>query len=617
MKAGKYTVDATGHNGKFKVTVTLGEDKIEDVQVDKGETAGISDAAVERIPEAIVKGQTLNVDVVSGASLTSRGILDGVGQAIEEAGGDQEEFKNRPKYEAAATENQEVTVDVAVVGAGGAGFTAAVRSLQHGLKVALLEKAPTVGGNTMRSGGFLNAADPEWQNKFPALPGENVTLEEMMKVSEDEIAPEYLEDFREMKKQIKEYLDSGKTYLFDSVLFHRLQTYLGGKRTDLKGNEIYSDYSLAKTLTDNALDSVKWLASVGVEFNMSAVTMPVGALWRRAHKPVESDGFGYIKALKKYYNEHGGLTFTDSKVNELLIEDGRVVGVKTDKLTVHAKAVILTAGGYSANTKMLQKYNTYWNDIPDNMKTTNAPYITGDGIKLGLQAGAALVGMGFTQMMPVADPKTGEYNTGLQVPPADFVMVNQKGDRFVNEYAGRDTLAKAAIDNGGLFFLIADETIKNSAYNTDEAKMKQEIANGQLYKADTLEELAKKINVDPEHLVESIKKYNKYVDQGNDPEFHKSVFDHRVENGPFYATPRQPAMHHTMGGLKIDAKAHVINEAGEKIPGLYCAGENAGGVHAGNRLGGNALADVFTFGWIAADSANEEASVDTTSGASH
>ena len=425
MKAGKYTVDAQGHNGKFKLTVTVDGDRIEDVKVAEGETAGISDAALKRIPEEIVKGQTLNVDVVSGASLTSRGILDGVGQAIEMAGGDAEEFKQRPKYQEAESESGEVTVDVAVVGAGGAGFTAAVRSLQNGLKVALLEKAPTVGGNTMRSGGFLNAADPEWQNKFPALPGENVTLEQMMEVKEDEIAPEYREDFKEMQKQIKDYLDSGKDYLFDSVLFHRLQTYLGGKRVDLKGNEIYSDYSLAKTLTDHALESVKWLASVGVDFNMSAVTMPVGALWRRAHKPVESDGFGYIKALKKYYDEHGGQTFTDAKVTDLLLEDGRVVGVKTDKLTVHAKAVILTAGGYSANTKMLQKYNTYWDDIPDNMKTTNAPYITGDGINLGLQAGAALVGMGFTQMMPVADPKTGEYNTGLQVPPADFVMVNQ------------------------------------------------------------------------------------------------------------------------------------------------------------------------------------------------
>ena len=235
---------------------------------------------------------------------------------------------------------------------------------------------------------------------------------------------------------------------------------------------------------------------------------------------------------------------------------------------------------------------------------------------MGLEAGAALVGMGFTQMMPVADPKTGEYNTGLQVPPADFVMVNQKGERFVNEYAGRDTLAKAAIANGGLFYLIADETIKNSAYNTDENKIKQEIANGQLYKADTLEELAKQIKVDPDHLLASIKKYNQYVDQGDDPEFHKSVFDHRVENGPFYATPRQPAMHHTMGGLKIDAGAHVLNEAGQRIAGLYSAGENAGGVHAGNRLGGNALADVFTFGRIAADSANAELAVDTVSGAS-
>ena len=128
MKAGKYTVDAQGHNGKFKLTVTVDENRITDVQVAAGETAGISDAAMKRIPEAIVKGQTLNVDVVSGASLTSHGILDGVGHAIELAGGDADEFKKRPKYQAAETGSQEITVDVAVVGAGGAGFTAAVRS---------------------------------------------------------------------------------------------------------------------------------------------------------------------------------------------------------------------------------------------------------------------------------------------------------------------------------------------------------------------------------------------------------------------------------------------------------------------------------------------------------
>ncbi|RVU71155.1 MULTISPECIES: flavocytochrome c [Lactobacillus] len=606
LKSGKYSVEAKGHNGNFKLNVSISDNQITDIQVAGGETEGISDAAVQRLPKEIIDGQTLNVDAISGASLTSYGIIDGVGQAIKQAGGDPQEFKNRPKFKEDKTKSKEINVDVAVVGAGGAGYAAAVRALQHNLKVALLEKAPSVGGNTMRSGGFMNAADPEWQNKFDALPGENITLENLMKMNVNEIDPEYQDDFVEMQKQIKNYLDSSKKYLFDSVLFHRIQTYLGGKRTDLKGTQIYGRYDLVKTLTDNDLASVKWLASIGVDFDKSAVTMPVGALWRRAHKPTEADGFGYIKALKQYFDEQGGQTFTDTRVKDLIIEDGKVVGVKADNLTVNAKAVILTAGGYGANTKMLQKYNTYWEKIDDDLKTTNAPYITGDGINLGIEAGADLVGMGFTQMMPVADPKTGEYNTGLQVPPADFVMVNQEGKRFVNEYAGRDTLSKAAIKNGGLFYLVADEKIKNLAYNTNEDKIKNEIANGQLYKADTLEELAEKIKIDPETLVQTINQYNQYVDQGNDPDFHKDVFDLKVEQGPFYATPRKPAMHHTMGGLKIDKNAHVLNKDNEIISGLYSAGENAGGLHAGNRLGGNSLADIFTFGRIAADTVSEE-----------
>lgn len=255
---------------------------------------------------------------------------------------------------------------------------------------------------------------------------------------------------------------------------------------------------------------------------------------------------------------------------------------------------------------MVQKYNTYWKHIDDNIATTNSPAITGDGINLGKEAGADLVGMGFIQMMPVSDPNTGELFTGLQTPPENYIMVNQKGKRFVNEFAERDVLTKAAIDNGSLFYLIADDKIKDTAYNTTQESIDAQVKAGTLFRADSLEDLAKQVGMDPDTLVETIEKYNSYVEAGKDPDFEKSAFNLKCEVAPFYATPRKPAIHHTMGGLKIDTGAHVLDKDGKQIPGLYAAGEVAGGIHAGNRLGGNSLADIFTFGRIAANSVNDE-----------
>lgn len=625
MNPGTYKVKAKGHGSSFMpMEVTLSADKVEKIEVDaSGETSGIADEVFKRLPQAIIDGQTLNVDAVSGASISSQGVIDGVADAINEAGGDAEEWKKRAKPEAAAGEDAEYTTDVVVIGAGGAGLAAATRSIQHDKQVVILEKFPQIGGNTTRAGGPMNAAEPDWQKQFKSLPGEKETLEELAAMSTSEIDPEYVKDFEELRDQIKDYVDSGADYLFDSVRLHEIQTYLGGKRTDLNGNEIHGKYDLVNTLVNNVLDSVKWLTDLGVDFDRSDVTMPVGALWRRGHKPVEPMGYAFIHVLGDWVKAHGATVLTETRAKHLIIKDGKVTGViaeKADgsKVTVHAKSVILTAGGFGANTKMVQKYNTYWEHIDDDIATTNSPAITGDGIALGQEAGAALTGMGFIQLMPVSDPVTGELFTGLQTPPENFIMVNKEGKRFVNEFAERDTLAKAAIANGGLFYLIADDEIKKTAYNTTQESIDAQVAAGTLFRDDTLEGLAKQVGMDPEVLVDTIKKYNSYVDAGHDPEFGKSAFHLKCEKAPFYATPRKPAIHHTMGGLVIDTKAHVLDEEGHVIPGLYSAGENAGGLHAGNRLGGNSLADIFTFGRIAADTANEEnATVDAASGASH
>lgn len=614
LTPGEYEVKTIGHNGDLPMKVVLSNDCIEQIEIDiSSETQGIADIVFTRIPEEIIAGQTLNVDLISGASITSNGVLDGVAKAIKLAGGNPDILRKRAKVQH-DTSDQTYQTDVVVIGGGGAGLSAAATVLQAGKKAIVVEKYPAIGGNTVRTGGPMNAADPNWQNQFAALPGESHTLQEVLAIDESTIDSEYLADFKTLKEQIQAYLNdekNGKDYLFDSSLWHRIQTYLGGKRTDLQGNTIYGDYDLVKILTDRASESVQWLEQIGVAFDKNHVDMPVGAMWRRGHKPLKSQGFAYIQALESFVKEHQGTILTDTKVEELLVEENKIVGLVAtgrfgQKVTIHAKAVILASGGFGANTQMLKKYNTYWTEIADDIQTSNSPAITGDGIILGESVGAALVGMGFTQMMPVSDPNTGELFSGLQVPPANFVMVNQKGKRFVNEYASRDVLTQAAIDNGSLFYLIADDKIKETAYNTNQEKIDQQVVQGRLFRADTLEELAKQIKVDPVVFKQTIEQYNHYVEKGEDPEFGKNVFDLPVKVAPFYATPRKPAVHHTMGGLKIDTKTHVINTNGQIIPGLYAAGEVAGGIHAGNRLGGNSLTDIFTFGRIAGQTAVSE-----------
>ncbi|WP_228727777.1 flavocytochrome c [Fusibacter ferrireducens] len=613
---GDYEVSTLGHGGSLPMKVTFSEKRIETIEIDReGETEGLADVVFTRIPDRIIEGQTLNVDALSGASETSNAVLDGVAKAIKLAGVNPDILKRRPKPPSALKrEDEEYTCDVVVVGGGGAGLSAAATALQKGANTIVIEKYPAVGGNTIRSGGPVNAANPEWQSGFEENPGERTTIEGLLATDEKLIHAEYLEDFRALKKEFEAYEEKfkgTKGHLFDSPLLHRMQTYFGGKRTDLNGNDIYGQYDLVKIMTDHALESVKWLEEIGVEYDKSIVFAPVGALWRRGHKPVKSYGTAFILALRDYVEASSGKIITDSPVKEFILEDGEIKGViatgeNGQKITIHAKKVVLASGGFGANTKMLKEYNTYWQEIDDNIRTTNSYAMTGDGILLGQSVGAALTGMGFTQMMPVSDPETGELFSGIQVPPENFVIVNTEGKRFVNEFSGRDVLTKAAIEQGGLFYLIADSEIKKTAANTSEEKLELQVAAGTLFKADTIEALAEKVGMNPESLADTIKKYNSYVDAGFDPEFHKDTFSLKVEKAPFYATPRKPAVHHTMGGLKIDTSTRVLDEKGNPIKNLYAAGEVAGGIHAGNRLGGNALTDIFTFGRIAGRTAVEE-----------
>jgi len=607
-KPGTYAAKGQGNHGDVTVSVTFSATRILKIEIGANEeTPGISDPALKNIPAAIVKGQTLDVDTVTGATNSSRAVLAAVADCVRQAGGSPEALQNKKASAREASAKVEKNVDVVVIGGGGAGLAAAVSAAQGGAKVILIEKAPALGGNTIRAGGAYNAVDPKRQD---AVKMNKALTEDLKTILDYKSADfgEYGPTLEKLQGQIKTSLASGSDKLFDSIELHMIQTYLGGKRVDLKGNEIHGKLELVRTLCEGSPKSIEWLESLGLKFTDSIGTV-LGALWPRTHGTAYPVGTGFIKVLSENADKLGVETMLETKANELIVERGRVVGVKasrpdgTQVVLRASRGVVMATGGFGANPEMRAKYNTYWPSLPLTMPTTNTPNATGDGIVMGEKAGADLFGMGFIQLMPSSHPVTGSLGGGVWGSAEDQVFVNEQGDRFVNEYAERDVLASAALKQShALFYIICD---KNTCGISPEGKngwgdnIEDLVKTKSIYRADTLEELEAQLGMPKGALVAQIAKYNSYIDQAKDPDFGKTNFGHKIEVGPFYATPRSPSVHHTMGGLAIDPSARVLDKAGAAIPGFYAAGEVAGGVNAGNRLGGNAIPTAIVYGRIA------------------
>ena len=596
---GTYTATAQGNNGPVTVSVTFSADAITDVTVvEHSETAGLSDRPIAEIPAAIVENQSLAVDTVSGATNSSNAILTAVADCVAQAGGDVEALK-AVAVEKAPVEDVEATYDVVVLGGGGAGLTASITAAQNGAKVILVEKAGSLGGNTLIAGQGFNACDPERQahtEMSEALLGQ---LKSYLDLDPADFGA-FAEVLETVKGQINDYIASGSTTLFDSPELHMLHTYMGGKRTGLDGTVIEPDLELARTFATNALDALEWAESIGAQWNDTTSTI-LGAMWPRSHGLANGT---VITILTDAAKANGVEIVTDTRANELIVENGKVVGVKATtsegaNVTLHANSgVVLATGGFSANAPMVVEYNNYWPGLSDTMPSTNAPTITGDGIVMAKAVGADLVGMGFAQLMPSSHPVDGSLFSGIWGSAETQVFVNKEGKRYVNEYAERDVLSKAALaQTDGIFYIICDNKI---AKNADVAGME---AKGNVVVADTLEELAEKLGIPADTFVETIERYNSFVDAQKDDDFGKPLFGEKIDEAPFVATPRSPSLHHTMGGVKIDTNTHVISTEGNVIDGLYAAGEVTGGLHAGNRLGGNAMTDFLVFGRIAGENA--------------
>ncbi|MBM6836919.1 flavocytochrome c [Clostridium saudiense] len=604
-KAGTYTGVGEGFKGEIKLEVTFSDKEITNIDVlEHGETAGVSDAAFTKIPEQVISNQSLAVDTVTGCTFSSKGIISAIENAASQAGADVEALKNKEIVQATPGEKIEKTADVIVIGGGGAGISAAAAAAENGAKVILIEKNAALGGNTLASGGAWNAADPELQITLDTLPGQIDTLKGILEYDENEFG-DYTSTLKTLKEQINTYLAGDTSKMFDSVELHIIQTYVGGKRQDVNGNLVEGDYDLVSTLCENSLSTFKWLGEeIGVPL-IDELTTPVGALWTRGHNAKTK--MDLFTEPSQYIESKGGEIMLETKAEELILTDGRVTGVKavmtdgTEVSLTASKGVVIATGGFGANAEMVKEYNTYWPAIPDGIKTTCVAGATGDGIKLGQDANASLVDLGLTQLMPTANSITGSLTDAILVPPQNYLFVNKEGVRFVNEYAERDVLAFAALEQtDGMFYAIADQVMsENTNVHTTQEQFDQMVEKGILFKADTLEELAEMIGVDADTLIDTVNKFNSYVDSGVDPDFGKNVFERKIETAPYYAVPSSPSVHHTMGGLEINVDAEVLSVNGDVIPGLFAAGEVTGGIHAGNRLGGNAIADIFVFGRIA------------------
>lgn len=559
-KEGASQAEGLGHgmNGDVHVAVSFDGEKITEVAVkdDNTETKGIGQIAIRDLPEKIVDAQSVKVDGISGATYTSNAIKMGVLDAAQKAGLDKELFNK--EVEKGEKKTDTLDTDVVVIGAGGAGYAAAVTAKEAGAEVVILEKLGLVGGNTQISGGEFAAAGNPLQKK------------------------ENIEDSAEIMAQ--DMLKNG------------------------------GDPILVGKVTANAAEAAQWLADdIGVQWKDQLMFFG-GHSVKRSLIPEGHSGLHIIEKYEKKADDLGIKVLVNQDVKELLVEEGKVVGVKAEnpdgELTVHAKAVILATGGFGANDEMCKKYDP---EVDEKVLSTNMIGAQGEGIAMAEKVNAGTVDMDKIQLYPVCDPQTGRLmyigDTRLV---GGALLVNKEGKRFVEELATRREISmaiKAQTDSCGYLIWDEDSSKETGTIDSYPDEAKSEFDRGILVKADSLEELAKHFEMDPEALKATVENFNKNSAEGKDPEFNLRNVDSKwqVKTPPFYMLKCVPAVHHTMGGLTINPDAQVLDKAGKPIAGLYAAGEVTGGIHGSNRLGSCAMADIAVFGRTAGENAAKEA----------
>lgn len=538
MQDGEFEGLGEGRSGMIKVAIIVRDHIITSIRILSQSESKFAQPAQQQIIDTVLKKQTVQgVDAVSGATLTSQGMLTAIGMAIDASKGVQQD----------SVTYTDTSCDIVVIGAGGAGLSAATQISAMGAHVIVLEKQGIIGGNTNYATGGLNAAETSVQKELGIV-------------------------------------DSKKSHYDDTM----------------KGGHFLNDPSLVETLVNRAAAAVDWLISLGAD--MSNVGQLAGSSQKRTHRPDGGAAIGphLMAVLSKAVQTENISIRTRNTVTALTEQNGKVTGVKvstpTGTYTIQAKAVIIATGGFGANLSMVAQYRPELKDF----NTSNHYGATGDAFEWISSLDVPLVQMDQIQIHP-----TGEIGSHLLISEAvrgnGAILVNQEGERFVNEMLTRDKLSEAILtQTGKSAFLVFDQSVRESL-----AAIENYSQQGLLTSAESTSELAQVLNLPVSAFVETMNKYQTYQTTGEDIEFGRNANEMpcALTQAPYYAIEVEPVLHHTMGGIKINSKAEVVNQNGNPVPGLYAAGEVTGGVHGGNRLGGNAVADIVVFGQIAGTSA--------------
>lgn len=598
--SGDFTGTAKGFGGDVSVTLTLTDGAITGCTAEgKDETEGVGSQAIAKMPGAIAESGSIAVDGVSGATITSNAIKEAAAAALTAAGLNADDYKIEVKADETKAEDSTVDADVVIVGAGGAGMTAAITAAAEGKSVVIVESQPMVGGNSVRATGGMNAGKTVYQdeNEF----GESAGVEKTLKTAAEKYADN--ETITALAKTVSEQwaaYQANPTGYFDSVELMELDTMIGGKGIN--------DPELVETLCANSADAIDWLDEHGI--TLHNVSSFGGASVKRIHRPVNAEGKTVsvgsymIPLLEENCKKAGVQILLNTTANEILTDaNGAAAGIKAtgstgETVTVNAKAVVLTTGGFGANLDMVVKYKPELKGF----MTTNAAGIQGQGIEMAQAIGAATVDMDQIQIHPTVEANTAALITeGLRGDGA--VLINAEGKRFIDEVGTRDVVSAAEIAQTGSYsWLVVDQAMVDAS-----SVIQGYIKKGYTVTGETYEELGKAMGVDEAAFAETMEKWNGYVEAKNDPDFGRTSFANPLNTAPYYAVKVTAGVHHTMGGLKINANTEVLNEKGEVIPGLFAAGEVTGGVHGANRLGGNAVADFTVFGRIAGAAASDYA----------
>lgn len=545
FQPGTYEGVGTGRNGEVKVKVTVSKNRIESIDVvSHKESAGLSDAPIKKLPKTIVEKQSLAVDAYSGATLSSKGVLGAVQDALKKATPD-----IKPLLAAAvaapAIKEKDQNVDVLVVGSGVAGMMAGLAAAEQGANVLILEKQGMLGaGNSMTISTGIAGGGSALINKL-------------------------------------------------GIKNHSAEDYADFLIKQARDRKIPVDEKNVRTYALRSGEVIDYLMKLGVPFTKFETFN-----WFHLTEDGSAPGPHIIKALSAKLEADKIPYKLNNRVTNLIVTDGRVTGAEVDSKTgsykVHAKAVVLATGGYAANAKLVAKYAPEWINRP----TTGSISNTGDGLVMAEKIGAQKATMDAYKTNHLCHPLNATDGISFTAIKDYAVLVNHEGVRFMDESIPSPNEKSRIMmkQTQHEAYAIIDQSVM------DKLRLMRNYADaGYFVKADTLEGLADQIKVDKTAFVKTMKNYIDMVKQGKDSEFNRKLI-HGFGKAPFYASLVTPAMQATSGGIKTDENAQTYYENGKPINGLYAAGGVSGHGTYSNEVGWAAVRDL-AFGRIAGTNA--------------